>query len=96
MAALLAVIVTAGLAGPAAGVHDATLPFQFRFAPCRDEDVARFVGQPSTRVLAEVKSMNLRTHRLLHRHSPVNFEVVPERLTLVVDERAVVVRAFCR
>jgi len=40
--------------------------------------------------------MRLLAVRVLDRWTGVNYEVVPERLTLVVHDNGVVVRAFCR
>ena len=67
-----------------------------RFHMCDNEEVGKFVGKDRVAVLATIKKMNLRTLRVLDGNAPVNFEVVPDRLTLVLSDRGVVTRSFCR
>jgi hypothetical protein len=68
----------------------------FRYGACQDAKVAGLVGRKVDDALAKVRAMNLMAVRVLDRWTVVNFEVVPERLTLVVHDNGVVVRAFCR
>ena len=68
----------------------------FRFRACQDDKVAGLVGRKIDDALARVRPMRLLAVRVLDRWTWVNFEVVPERLTMVVHDNGVVVRAFCR
>ncbi|MDI9348499.1 MAG: hypothetical protein QM537_00680 [Candidatus Symbiobacter sp.] len=63
---------------------------------CQNKEVANFVGQNKAKVLAQVKTMNFRTLRVLDGTAPVNYEFVPDRLTLVISQNGVVTRSFCR
>jgi hypothetical protein len=91
-----------GLAGAlfsadtALAMNDASKPFSFRFTPCRDQEVGRFVGQDKSVALSEMRTGRFRLFRLLSFDAPVNFEVEPDRLTLVVNDNGQVIRAFCR
>jgi hypothetical protein len=68
----------------------------FRYNACQDAKVAGLVGRKVDDALARVRPMRLLAVRVLDRWTMVNFEVVPERLTMVVHDNGVVVRAFCR
>ena len=93
-AALLGGLLIAGAAG--ATEEQSRPAWTFRYRPCRDEQVAGLVGRKLDDALAQVRPMRLLAVRVLDRWTMVNFEVVPERLTLVVHDNGVVVRAFCR
>lgn len=96
---LLAALVLLGLGrgAPArAEIDEAERPWSFKFKPCQDDKVAGLVGRTVQDALKEVRGMRLMAVRVLDRWTPVNLEVVPERLTLVVHDNGVVVRAFCR
>lgn len=71
-------------------------PLAFRFAPCLDTKVAPLAGLPRAEALAKVRAMNLMQVRVLALESPVSYERVPERLTLIVTAAGKVSRAFCR
>lgn len=95
----VAIIVLAllGSADRAAATDDQTRPYwSFRFAPCNDDTVAGLVGRRVDDALTQVRGMRLMAVRVLDRWTAVNYEVVPERLTMVVHDNGVVVRAFCR
>lgn len=81
---------------PAQAMNEPTKPFAFRFAPCRDQEVGRFIGQDKSVALAEIRTARFRLFRLLSHQSLVNFEVEPDRLTLVVNDDGQIIRAFCR
>ena len=66
------------------------------FHPCDNNEVREFIGKDRAEVLKQLKTLNLRTIRVLDGMAPVNFEFVPDRLTLVLSERGKVTRAFCR
>jgi hypothetical protein len=86
-----------GNADRAAATDDQTRPYwSFRFAPCNDDKVAGLVGRRVDDALTQVRGMRLMAVRVLDRWTSVNYEVVPERLTMVVHDNGVVVRAFCR
>ncbi|MCX8501283.1 MAG: hypothetical protein ORO03_06285 [Alphaproteobacteria bacterium] len=68
---------------------------------CNDSEVADFVGRNRLQVLREISAMATQSHgfasiRVLDGFAPVNYEVVPNRLTLVIRKDGVVSRAFCR
>lgn len=67
-----------------------------RRSPCVDAKVAPLVGLDRVEALKRVRKMNLLALRILDPLSPVNYEVYPERLTLVIDPDGRVGRAFCR
>ncbi len=71
-------------------------PHAFRFAPCLDAQVASLAGLPREAALQKVRGMNLMQVRVLALESPVSYERVPERLTLIVTAAGRVSRAFCR
>ena len=79
--------------GPA---DEALRPWSFRYGKCQDDRVAGLVGRTVDDALKQVRPMRLMAVRVLDRWTGVNQEVVPERLTLVVHDNGVVVRAFCR
>jgi hypothetical protein len=86
-------------AGDALAQHaadEAFKPWSFRYGKCLDERVAGLVGRTVDDALKQVRPMRLVAVRVLDRWTGVNLEVVPERLTLVVHDNGVVVRAFCR
>jgi hypothetical protein len=96
-AALLAGLLVAGLVGEARATDDQERPaWTFRFRACQDAKVAGLVGRKLDDALAQVRPMRLLAVRVLDRWTQVNYEVVPERLTMVVHDNGVVVRAFCR
>jgi hypothetical protein len=96
-AAVLLGVLIAGLAGEARAIEDQERPaWTFRYRPCRDAQVAGLVGRKIDDALAKVRPMRLLAVRVLDRWTWVNLEVVPERLTMVVHDNGVVVRAFCR
>ncbi|MCX8505310.1 MAG: hypothetical protein ORN98_01675 [Alphaproteobacteria bacterium] len=66
------------------------------FQSCDNGDVKKFIGKDRKSVLSEVRKMNLRTLRVLDLTAPVNYEFVPDRLTLVISDQGVVTRSFCR
>jgi hypothetical protein len=68
----------------------------FLYGECKDERVGRIVGMIVQDALADVRPLRLMAIRVLDRWTAVNLEVVPERLTMVVHDNGVVVRAFCR
>ena len=68
----------------------------FLYGECRDDRVGRTVGMTVQDALKDIKPLRLMAVRVLDRWTPVNYEVVPERLTMVVHDNGVVVRAFCR
>jgi hypothetical protein len=93
-AALLAGLM---LAGSANATDDQSRPYwTFLYRPCQDSKVAGLVGRKLDDALARVRPMRLLAVRVLDRWTWVNYEVVPERLTMVVHDNGVVVRAFCR
>lgn len=71
-------------------------PTAYRYAPCLDAKVAPLVGLSREDALQKVRGMNLMQFRVLALESPVNYERVPERLTLIVTAAGKVQRAFCR
>lgn len=71
-------------------------PEAYRFAPCLDAKVAPLVGLSREEALRKIRGMNLMQFRVLALESPVNYERVPERLTLIVTAAGKVHRAFCR
>lgn len=71
-------------------------PTAYRYAPCLDAKVAPLVGLSREDALKKVRGMNLMQFRVLALESPVNYERVPERLTLIVTAAGKVQRAFCR
>jgi hypothetical protein len=81
---------------PVQALNEPTRPFGFRYASCRDAEVARFIGQDKIEVLQEVRTARFRLFRLLSFQSLVNLEVEPDRLTLVVNDDGQIIRAFCR
>jgi hypothetical protein len=83
-------------AGEAHAINDASRPFAFRFAACRDQEVGRFIGQDKSVALGEMRTARFRAFRLLSYRSLVNYEVEPDRLTLVVNDDGQIIRAFCR
>ena len=94
---VLATLLAQHFSAPArAEVDEALRPWSFRYQPCQDDKVAGLVGRTVQDALKEVRGMRLMAVRVLDRWTPVNLEVVPERLTLVVHDNGVVVRAFCR
>ena len=96
LAAALLLGLSAGVA-EARPIHDSLRTWSFRYGKCQDDKVAGLVGRLAPDALEQVRKMNLMAVRVLDRWTPVNLEVVPERLTLVVhDYQGVVVRAFCR
>ena len=85
------------IGGAAQATDDQSRPWwTFRYNACRDDKVAGLVGRKLDDVLTTVRPMRLLAVRILDRWTWVNYEVVPERLTLVVHDNGVVVRAFCR
>ncbi|MEJ0070787.1 MAG: hypothetical protein WDO24_20950 [Pseudomonadota bacterium] len=95
--ALLAGLLVAGLATEARAIEDQSRPaWTFRYRACQDAKVAGLVGRKLDDALARVRPMRLLAVRVLDRWTWVNYEVVPERLTMVVHDNGVVVRAFCR
>lgn len=92
MLALLLLMVPAELR---ADPSDPVIP-TWDYTPCVDKVVARLVGLPRDKALARVAKMNLHSFRLLYPKQVVNFEVIPSRLTLVVDGHLRITRAFCR
>ena len=69
--------------------------------PCYDSEVARYVGKNRREVLREIttlanQSIGFASLRVLDGFAPVNYEVVPNRLTLVIRKDGIVSRAFCR
>jgi len=54
------------------------------------------VGLEREAAFKKVGEMRLMMVRVLHWRQPVNYEVVPERLTLVMSDTGQVVKAFCR
>jgi hypothetical protein len=68
----------------------------FLYGECRDDRVGQVVGMIVQDALKDIKPLRLMAVRVLDRWTPVNLEVVPERLTMVVHDNGVVVRAFCR
>jgi hypothetical protein len=92
--ALLGVLM---FAGSAVATEDQERPaWDFHYRPCRDDQVATLVGRRVDDAIAHARDMHLMAMRVLDRWTWVNFEVVPERLTMVVHDNGVVVRAFCR
>jgi hypothetical protein len=83
-------------AGEAHAINEASRPFTFRFAACRDQDVGRYIGQDKSVALGEMRTAHFRAFRLVSYKSLVNYEVEPDRLTLVVNDDGQVIRAFCR
>jgi hypothetical protein len=84
-------------AADAAQLHDELVrPWAFRHRACLDDKVADLAGRTVPDALARVRPMNLVAVRVLDRWTPVTLERVPERLTLVVHDNGVIVRAFCR
>lgn len=71
-------------------------PTAYRYAPCLDAKVAPLVGLSRDAALKKVRGMNLMQFRVLALESPVSYERVPERLTLIVTAAGKVQRAFCR
>lgn len=69
---------------------------RFKFQKCRDEAVGKLVGMPREAALKRVRDMRLMQVRILDPGAPVNFEVMSERLTLVIGPDDVIWRAFCR
>ena len=95
--ALLGLVLAGLLAPTARATEEQERPaWDFKYRPCRDADVAGLVGRRLEDALEKVRAMRLMTVRVLDRWTWVNFEAVPERLTLVVHDNGVVVRAFCR
>ena len=92
--ALLAL--SAAVPAGAAAVHEGLRPWAFRFQPCQDAKVAGLVGRAVDDAVKQARAMRLMAMRVLDRWTAVNLEVVPERLTMVVHDNGVVVRAFCR
>jgi hypothetical protein len=93
----LAALLLAGSVGEAGATHDQQRPiWDFKYRPCRNDQVAGLVGRRVDDALAKVRDMRLLAVRVLDRWTWVNYEVVPERLTMVVHDNGVVVRAFCR
>ena len=83
-------------AADAAQIHDGLRKWSFRNGACRNDLVGPLVGRTVQDALSQVRPMQLMAVRVLDRWTPVNLEVVPERLTMVVHDNGVVVRAFCR
>ncbi len=71
-------------------------PHAYLFRPCIDTSARLLVGMQREPALAKVRQMDLMQVRILHPQTIVNFESVPERLTLVIDDFGTVLRAFCR
>lgn len=92
------VLAAALLSSPAhihANPSDPVIP-TWDYTPCSDKVVGRLVGLPKATALARVAKMNLHSFRLLYPEQVVNFEVDKSRLTMVVDTRLRITRAFCR
>ncbi len=73
-----------------------TRPHAYLYAPCLDAKVASLAGMPREAALAKVRAMNLMQVRIIALETPVTYERVPERLTLIVTAAGRVSRAFCR
>ncbi len=73
-----------------------TRPHAYLYAPCLDAKVASLAGMPREAALAKVRTMNLMQVRVIALETPVTYERVPERLTLIVTAAGRVSRAFCR
>lgn len=67
-----------------------------KYASCSDAKVAKLVGMPKDKALAEVRKMHVLAFRMLDPLSSVTYEVSPNRLTLVVPPDGIVSRSFCR
>ncbi len=94
--ALVVLALSVGDAAQATPVHEGLKPWAFRFNPCQDDKVAGLVGRRVDDAVRQARAMRLLAMRVLDRWTAVNLEVVPERLTMVVHDNGVVVRAFCR
>ena len=87
------------LAGPALAAQAGPAPpdpWSYRFHPCADSEVASLVGKPREDALARIKSLNIKTVRVLEPHAPVLTAPDPQRLTVVIAPNGIVTRAFCR
>ncbi len=73
-----------------------TRPHAYLYAPCLDAKVASLAGMPREAALAKVRAMNLMQVRVIALETPVTYERVPERLTLIITAAGRVSRAFCR
>jgi len=82
--------------GTALALSEGNRPFTFRFAPCRDQEVGKYIGQDKSVALNDLKTARYRLFRLVGHLALVNLEVEPDRLTLVVNDDGQVIRAFCR
>jgi hypothetical protein len=93
----LLAILALTVAGEAQATHDQMRPWwTFRAGKCGNDRVAKLVGMRVDDALKDVRQMRLLAVRVLDRWTAVNLETVPERLTMVVHDNGVVVRAFCR
>ncbi len=91
-----AAVATTFAADAAFAMNEASRPFSFRFAQCRDQEVGRYIGQDKSVALSDMRIGRFRLFRVLSHQSLVNYEVEPDRLTLVVNEDGQIIRAFCR
>ena len=97
MGALLALTLGASAASAAEIDNGQRRPWAgFLYGECRDDRVGRIVGMRVQDALKDIKNLRLMAVRVLDRRHVVNYEVVPERLTMVVHDNGVVIRAFCR
>jgi hypothetical protein len=67
-----------------------------RFQPCQDKPMQTLVGLDRDKALKKVRDMKLMQVRLMHWRQPVTYEVLPQRLTLVLNDSGQVLRALCR
>ncbi|MDI9408559.1 MAG: hypothetical protein QM523_04875 [Candidatus Pacebacteria bacterium] len=77
------------------------LPHFSKTMDCVDSEVAHYVGKYRLPVLRELAAIANQGHgyasiRVLDGRAPVNYEVVANRLTLVVGADGYITRAFCR
>lgn len=80
-----------------AKIYDHSKPWwTFRSKKCQDEPAAALVGMKLDDAMKTVRLQRLFAIRVLDRWTRVNLETVPERLTIVVHDNGVIVRAFCR
>lgn len=98
----LALLLALGAANPAGATGDIQPNRELyqsptiKRQPCIDAKVGKLVGVERVEALKRARKMNLLAIRILDPLSPVNYEVYPERLTLVIDPNGIVARAFCR
>jgi hypothetical protein len=81
---------------PPTNVGSSMRPFAHKFQACRDKTMQTLVGLQREAAFKKVGEMRLMMVRVIHWRQPVNYEVVPERLTLVMSDTGQVVKAFCR